>query len=150
MSRASKDEVQEHRWTLDILRQTFDLNLVIDLTATDRYYNPVNVNHVKIKTKGHVVPDRNVIDRFFIEVDKVVKGNQDALIGVHCTHGINRTGYLICRYLIEKLGWDPERAIREFRECRGHPIERQNYLQSLRSLKPKLDIEEDFENLDLV
>ena len=38
LSRASKDEVQEHRWTLDILRQTFDLNLVIDLTATDRYY----------------------------------------------------------------------------------------------------------------
>ena len=64
-------------------------------------------------------------------------------------HGINRTGYLICRYLIEKLGWDPERAIREFRECRGHPIERQNYLQSLRSLRPKLDIEEDFENLDI-
>ena len=150
LSRASKDEVQEHRWTLDILRQTFNLNLVIDLTATDRYYNPGRtINHVKIKTQGHVVPDRNVIERFFIEVDKVVKGNQDALIGVHCTHGINRTGYLICRYLIEKLGWDPERAIGEFRDCRGHPIERQNYLQSLRSLKPKLDIEEDFENLDL-
>ena len=36
LSRASRNEVQEHRWTLDILRQTFDLNLVIDLTATDR------------------------------------------------------------------------------------------------------------------
>ena len=22
----------------------------------------------------------------------------DVLIGVHCTHGVNRTGYLICRY----------------------------------------------------
>ena len=35
----------------------------------------------------------------------------DALIGVHCTHGVNRTGYLICRYLIEKLDWDPQKAI---------------------------------------
>merc|ERR1712062_684601 len=48
LSRASRNEVQEHRWTL---------NLFIDLTATDRYYNPVNINHVKIKTQGHVVPD---------------------------------------------------------------------------------------------
>ena len=55
LSRASRNEVQEHRWTLDILSQTFDLNLVIDLTATDRYYNPVNINHVKIKTQGHVL-----------------------------------------------------------------------------------------------
>ena len=35
----------------------------------------------------------------------------DALIGVHCTHGVNRTGYLICRYLIEKMDWDPQKAI---------------------------------------
>ena len=36
----------------------------------------------------------------------------DGLIGVHCTHGVNRTGYLICRYLIDKLHWEPENAIR--------------------------------------
>ena len=36
----------------------------------------------------------------------------DALIGLHCTHGVNRTGYLICRYLIEKLKWNPDDAIR--------------------------------------
>ena len=35
----------------------------------------------------------------------------DCLIGVHCTHGVNRTGYLICRYLIQKLKWDPDVAI---------------------------------------
>jgi protein-tyrosine phosphatase len=35
----------------------------------------------------------------------------DGLIGVHCTHGVNRTGYLICRYLIERLQWTPEDAL---------------------------------------
>ena len=35
----------------------------------------------------------------------------DALIGVHCTHGLNRTGYMVCRYLIQKLKWDPQKAI---------------------------------------
>ena len=35
----------------------------------------------------------------------------DGLIGVHCTHGVNRTGYLVCRYLIERLQWNPDEAI---------------------------------------
>lgn len=36
------------------------------------------------------------------------------LIGVHCTHGLNRTGYLICRYLIDRMGWSAARAIRSW------------------------------------
>lgn len=36
---------------------------------------------------------------------------QRKLIGVHCTHGLNRTGYFICRYLIQKMGLTPADAI---------------------------------------
>ena len=39
----------------------------VDLTATDRYYNPnmlpSTIRHTKIKTKGHVVPDYHVVQR---------------------------------------------------------------------------------------
>ena len=31
---------------------------------------------------------------------------------VHCTHGLNRTGYLLSRYLIETIGLSPEVAIK--------------------------------------
>ena len=27
------------------------------------------------------------------------------LSGLHCTHGFNRTGFLIVSYLVEKLDW---------------------------------------------
>ena len=111
----------------------------VDLTATDRYYNPnmlpSTIRHTKIKTKGHVVPDYHVVQRFFLAVDETLSNKKDALIGVHCTHGVNRTGYLICRYLIEKLDWDPQKAIDEFKIHRGHPIERQNYLDDLKKGK---------------
>lgn len=33
------------------------------------------------------------------------------LVGIHCTHGVNRTGYLVSRFLIEWLGYEPEKAI---------------------------------------
>ena len=61
---------EEHRWTVDVLSQTLpELSLVIDLTATDRYYNPRNMQlkHVKIKTEGHVVPNKTVIKRLDID-----------------------------------------------------------------------------------
>ncbi|OXB74804.1 UNVERIFIED_CONTAM: hypothetical protein H355_000064 [Colinus virginianus] len=53
------------------------------------------------------------------------------LIGVHCTHGLNRTGYLVCRYLIDVEGMEPNAAIELFNRARGHPIERMNYIEDL-------------------
>lgn len=35
----------------------------------------------------------------------------DNIIGVHCTNGVNRSGYLICRYLIDSLGWSSHDAL---------------------------------------
>ncbi|CAD7675479.1 unnamed protein product [Nyctereutes procyonoides] len=55
-----------------------------------------------------------------IPVNEFLKENtdNDKLIGVHCTHGLNRTGYLICRYLIDVQG-------------AAHCLERQNYTEDL-------------------
>lgn len=35
----------------------------------------------------------------------------DKLIGVHCTHGLNRSGFLMCRYMIEEMKMSPLDAI---------------------------------------
>ncbi|XP_034752931.1 WAS/WASL-interacting protein family member 2-like [Etheostoma cragini] len=63
-----------------------------------------------------------------VDVSRV---SRDELIGVHCTHGLNRTGYLICRYLIDVDGMDPKEAVELFNASRGHAVERQNYLEDL-------------------
>ena len=125
-------------WTLKELEKTLpNLDLIIDVTNTDRYYNPKNLSentkYCKIKTLGHVIPNHHVIGRFFKAVNEMLSHKKDALIGVHCTHGVNRTGYLICRYLIEKFNWAPQKAIDEFNLHRGHPIERQNYIDDLKT-----------------
>jgi hypothetical protein len=57
----------------------------------------------------------------------------------------NRTGYLICRYLIQEKNWSATQAIESdfsksvmkshsiqgFEAARGYPIERGHYIQSL-------------------
>jgi len=55
----------------------------------------------------------------------------NGLVAVHCAHGLNRTGYLICRYLIQKCGVEPREAVARFNDARGFPMRRQTLLDHL-------------------
>uniref|UniRef100_A0A8D3AX88 Tyrosine specific protein phosphatases domain-containing protein n=1 Tax=Scophthalmus maximus TaxID=52904 RepID=A0A8D3AX88_SCOMX len=93
--------------------QNQDLGLIIDLTFTTRFYKltdvPQSCSYIKILTEGHQVPSDATILSFKRAVRRFLTENQDndKLIGVHCPHGLNRTGYLVCRYVIDVDGLDP-------------------------------------------
>ncbi|XP_036742409.2 uncharacterized protein LOC118912915 [Manis pentadactyla] len=116
-----------------------ELGLIIDLTYTTRYYEvkdlPKSIHYKKLYTVGLEVPNNATILQFKKWVRKFLWENakNDKLIGVHCTNGINRTGYLICRYLIDVEGWDPDTAIQAFGEARGHRIDGFVYLKDLKT-----------------
>lgn len=121
-----------------LLNSCPNLGLVIDLTFTYRYYNgrdleSKGVEYRKIMTAGHEIPTNTVIRDFTDTVDTFLAKDENKIIGVHCTHGLNRTGYLICRYMVEKLGFQPEEAIAAFDKARGHTQERINYLTHIRT-----------------
>ncbi|XP_047378888.1 RNA/RNP complex-1-interacting phosphatase isoform X3 [Sciurus carolinensis] len=109
---------------------------------------PETIPYLKIFTVGHQVPDNNTIFKFKSAVSGFLKENKDndKLIGVHCTHGLNRTGYLICRYLIDVEGMRPDDAIELFNRCRGHCIERQNYIEDLQNGPIRKNWSSDFED----
>uniref|UniRef100_A0A915KIW8 RNA/RNP complex-1-interacting phosphatase n=1 Tax=Romanomermis culicivorax TaxID=13658 RepID=A0A915KIW8_ROMCU len=126
--------------------ENLKLGLVIDLTNTDRYYNPnaftyADVGYVKIFTPGHDVPAEDAIKKFCDAIKTYEKGvdDKDRVIIVHCTHGVNRTGYLVCHYLIECCGWSYEKAFQAFNLARDHKIERENYLAALMELDNKVN-----------
>ncbi len=54
------------------------------------------------------------------------------LIGVHCTHGLNRTGYMVIYYLCSKLNVPFDDAIVAFEESRKpHEFEKEKYIEGL-------------------
>lgn len=115
----------------------YELGLVIDLTNTFRYYNgetfeTVGVSYYKIKCPGQEIPPDHVYNELATKLKSFLSQQGHRLVAVHCTHGLNRTGYLICRYLIEECSFDVEGAIKAFSVARGHSIERGYYLESLR------------------
>ncbi|XP_035722798.1 probable tyrosine-protein phosphatase F54C8.4 isoform X1 [Vespa mandarinia] len=131
----------EQRFTATILLQAFPrLKCIVDLTNTERYYDKkeftnVGVKHEKIMIPGKRVPPQNSVMKFFKAMDDfMASAEEDDVIGVHCTHGINRSGYLICRYLIQQQGWELQDSLKAFEEARGYPIYRDAYVAALKEI----------------
>lgn len=126
----------------------YKLGLVIDLTDTIKYYDPNdfvsnNVVHYKIKCEGMAIPSEDVVKHFHLIVQRFFSEHKTdgKLIGVHCLNGVNRTGYLVCRYLLDVLKWDPIQAIHAFQDARGHQIEHENIRKVILSYSPHEKVE---------
>lgn len=52
-------------------------------------------------------------------------------MAVHCTHGFNRTGFLIAAYLASAMDWAIDAAIYSFAQMRPNGIYKQFYLDEL-------------------
>ncbi|TNN09834.1 RNA/RNP complex-1-interacting phosphatase isoform 3 [Schistosoma japonicum] len=120
------------------------LTCVIDLTYakyySSKFLHDNNIRYYKIYVEGHKVPDSKSVAQFIDLVNKERKESPDGIIAVHCTHGVNRTGYFICRYLIDSMNVNPKDALQEFEYARGYPVERENYIKDLLSFVRKSNV----------
>lgn len=113
------------------------LGLWIDLTNTKRFYNREDVEskgcrYVKLQCRGHGETPSEEQTRSFIEiVDGFINDRPLDIIGVHCTHGFNRTGFLIVSYMVEKLDCSVEAALNAFAEARPPGIYKGDYIKEL-------------------
>lgn len=113
------------------------MSTIIDLTNTTRFYNrnevtKMNIVHQKVPCRGHgECPDLETTTLFVNLCDNLIRKNPLAVIGVHCTHGYNRTGFLIAAYLIEKMDWSVEAAFSTFAQARPPGILKGHYIEEL-------------------
>lgn len=109
---------------------------VIDISADTPPYNPETfqiIQYHKCATISKVVPDPSSVRKFIQLVDSILEGNTtpNPLIAVHCHYGFNRTGYLICCYLVEKLGWSVTDAIDGFKAAKPPGIKHPHFIDAL-------------------
>lgn len=58
--------------------------------------------------------------------------NTDKAIAVHCHYGYNRTGFLICAYLVERVkGYGVQRALDAFRVAKPPGIRHEHFVDAL-------------------
>lgn len=113
------------------------MGLLVDLTNTTRFYDrneieKEGIKYVKLQCKGHgECPSADTTAMFIRLCEHFIEKNPTELIGVHCTHGFNRTGFLICAYLVEKMDWSVEAAVAAFSQARAPGIYKGEYLKEL-------------------
>ena len=66
-----------------------------------------------------------------IERRQYISQNPLDIVGVHCTHGFNRTGFLISAFMIEEHDWSVDAAVQEFRSAREPGIYKGDYLRDI-------------------
>ncbi|XP_058517127.1 mRNA-capping enzyme-like [Ochotona princeps] len=113
------------------------MSLLVDLTNTSRFYDRSDIEkegitYVKLPCKGHgECPTTEVTNTFIRLCERFHHRTPPELIGVHCTHGFNRTGFLICAFLVENMDWSIEAAVATFAQARPPGIYKGDYLKEL-------------------
>ncbi|VDP95303.1 unnamed protein product [Echinostoma caproni] len=108
-------------------RNQYKLGLVVDLTKSRRFYNRREVSDMNCKyLKIELVHSSSRFPLF----DSILL-YLCPLIGVHCTHGFNRTGFMIIAYLVEELNYGVDIAVRIFADARPPGIYKADYLEDL-------------------
>lgn len=113
------------------------MTLWLDLTNTSRFYDRTiverfNCKYVKLQCRGHGETPSAAQTTSFIEiVDAHLADHPTDLIAVHCTHGFNRTGFLIVSYMVERMDYALDAALMEFSRMRPPGIYKQDYIKEL-------------------
>jgi len=122
------------KFLASVKTQKRKIGLWIDLTNTSRFYDKeilrrAECEYVKLNCTGHgETPGPETVNTFTDLRSCFIQTIPLDIIGVHCTHGFNRTGYLIVSYLVRKLDWSVEAVVREFAQVRPPGIYKKDYL----------------------
>jgi len=123
----------------------------------DSAFGKKGIQYVKLKVEGFAdVPSEKVVQEFFtlLNSSQLSRDNVDAtnithqnpspkmdienmknekkpVVVVHCTHGLNRTGYLIVRYLVDVKKMSVKEALQEFTTARPPGLIKHMYIEKL-------------------
>ncbi|KAJ8966402.1 hypothetical protein NQ317_009634 [Molorchus minor] len=88
--------------------------------------------YTKLQCRGHgQTPSLEQVQFFIDIVHNFIANYPLDRIAVHCTHGFNRTGFLIVSYLVEKMDCSLETALDMFAKARPNGIYKGDYIMEL-------------------
>lgn len=141
-----KDDVPlppDYKFTPEIFlaqmkERKIDVGLIINLAFSERYYDgddiidDFDIQYKHIPCRGfNEAPQAKERGEFVRTCNSFLATNPKKIIAVHCTHGFNRTGFMICYYLCTERDWAIEAAVGRFSNVRPPGIYKQDYLNEL-------------------
>ncbi|CAG8438712.1 2399_t:CDS:2 [Scutellospora calospora] len=113
---------EEHSPEIFIARHP-EVGFIIDITKDPPPYKTCDfdnshITYNKLSTASKIPPSREEVRMFIQIANEAWRKKPDKQIAVHCHYGFNRTGFMICCYMIEELHISVNDAINYFQEAR--------------------------------
>lgn len=137
-----REQDDEHNPTLFLRNWCDKIYAVIDISHDTPVYNTKTldkggVEYHKFPTVSKIPPTPLEVQDFCALVDRLLlerdarPDHDERAIAVHCHYGYNRTGFFICSYLIERMGYSVQDAIDEFGRAKPPGIKHAHFLDTL-------------------
>mmetsp|Transcript_48490 Transcript_48490/g.75535 ORF Transcript_48490/g.75535 Transcript_48490/m.75535 type:complete len:253 (-) Transcript_48490:4-762(-) len=119
------------------------IGAVIDLVNTQKYYKGFTfeedgIEYHKVPIPGRTVPAITDVKKIFGIIDEFAKRCPGYYVAIHCTHGVNRTGFFCAAYLLTRTAegrkMSSVQAIQAFQEARGTPMDKVYLMDALRDI----------------
>ncbi|KAF9583370.1 hypothetical protein BGW38_009654 [Lunasporangiospora selenospora] len=100
-----------------------EIGLIVDISLDEPPYmttdfEDTRITYTKLPTVSKIPPSREDVDRFIRHCNACWTAKPGFEIAVHCHYGFNRTGFMICSYLIEELQYTVADALHQFEVAR--------------------------------
>ena len=94
------------------------------------------VNYKKIEIPPKEIPRKKDLNKILdiLGKNQFQKEKEKTYVLIHCRHGVNRTGFVICYFLHHRLNIPINDAIEMFETARGHKFYSPRLLKELRDI----------------
>lgn len=146
LSLANSDSTHRHLRPRELLKLCEDrgtkIGLVVDVDGSKSYYKGYDVTehgveYLRVAVPEETVPDPFILDSVLAFIDRFCKRSNNC-VAIHCSDGINRTGYFCVAYLLlrteEGACLTAREAVRAFEVARGCRMDSRLLLDALETL----------------
>eukprot|EP01026_Neomeris_dumetosa_P060245 TRINITY_DN56779_c0_g4_i2.p1 TRINITY_DN56779_c0_g4~~TRINITY_DN56779_c0_g4_i2.p1 ORF type:complete len:335 (-),score=36.89 TRINITY_DN56779_c0_g4_i2:104-1108(-) len=133
------DKVIENRLTVDsmVLEQNKlgrEIGMILDVSDHTCLYQqdmPVNIEYQQVRLVAKQLPSHEVVRKVHAVANEFWSRYPNKYIAIHCAYGFNRTGFLVCAYLVEMLDMSVEEALNCFEIARPPGIRHEKFVDEL-------------------
>ncbi|KAK9464541.1 Alpha/Beta hydrolase protein [Lipomyces arxii] len=123
---------------VSVERTYTDITDIIDISRDHPPYAPSSFERIayhKFPTISKIPPTRTQVHEFIALVDSICYTpdgtDLNRIVAVHCHYGFNRTGFLICAYMIERMHKPVRESVEDFKVARPPGIKHPHFVDEL-------------------
>jgi len=116
-----------------------EVTMIIDLSNHECLYEediPEEVHRVHVRNIAKSIPNIECCTKVMKEATRHWKKHPEEYIAIHCAYGFNRTGFVVCCYLVEKEKMTAEEALEAFALARPPGVKHARFQMALKARYP--------------